>query len=374
MSLIKTKKLLLKITVVLTFTVLTQSSESQTMYNGPESFVWQPRGYITHFATNAPIIDGNISDAVWQQADWSDNFIDIEGASKPEPRLKTKVKMLWNDSCLFIAAALEESHLWASIQKHDAIVYQDNDFEVFLDPDNNAHDYFEIEVNAFNTIFDLFLTKPYRNGGKALIPFEIVSLQSVVKVQGTLNDPTDKDSGWTVEMAIPFRSVTFGNYGKVPEEETTWRINFSRVQWDLDIVNNSYIKRKNSLGKDLPEHNWVWSPQGIINMHFPERWGYLQFTRDPQKNKVFTLPYTEKQKQYLWSVYYRQKEYFARNGKYAMSLKDLGWDTPALEVDGIKNKIMVEASGHQFAAFIGDEHHNWSINNEGYVNQIKQIQ
>jgi hypothetical protein len=357
--------------VFLVFTILLQSSEGQTLHYGPEAFLLQPKGYFAYFANNAPVIDGKIEDAEWQQAGWSDNFIDIEGSAKPELSLKTKMKMLWNDSCLFIAAALEEPHLWATLRKHDAIVYQDNDFEIFLDPDNDAHDYFEIEVNAFNTIFDLFLPKPYRNGGKALIPFEIVSLRSAVNVQGTLNNPADQDSGWTVEMAIPFRSVTFGNSWKAPEEGTLWRINFSRVQWDLKTVNGSYVKSKDRFGKHLPEHNWVWSPQGLINMHYPERWGYLQFSRNVDAHKRFMLPYPEKQKQFLWSVYYRQKEYFSKYSKYATTIKDLGWNVSSLDIDGVKNKIDVEATSHQFSAYIDDEHFRWSVNDEGHINQIK---
>src|SRR3712207_6853585 len=36
-------------------------------------------------------------------------------------------------------------------RQHDAIIYHDNDFEVFIDPDNDTHQYFEIEVNAYRS-------------------------------------------------------------------------------------------------------------------------------------------------------------------------------------------------------------------------------
>ena len=52
----------------------------------------------------------------------------------------------------------------------------------------------------------------------------------------------------------------------------TWRLNFSRVQWRHVIRNNRYEKVEG-----LKEDNWVWSPQGVINMHVPERWGYVTF-------------------------------------------------------------------------------------------------
>jgi hypothetical protein len=51
------------------------------------------------------------------------------------------------------------------------------------------------------------------------------------------------------------------------------------VEWDTHAEGRRAVKLRDASGKDLPERNWVWSPQGVINMHYPERWGYLQFTR-----------------------------------------------------------------------------------------------
>jgi len=45
------------------------------------------------------------------------------------------MQMLWDDECLYIAAEMEEPHLWATLTEHDSIIFHDNDFEVFLDPD-----------------------------------------------------------------------------------------------------------------------------------------------------------------------------------------------------------------------------------------------
>jgi hypothetical protein len=49
------------------------------------------------------------------------------------------------------------------------------------------------------------------------------------------------------------------------------------VQWELDVQGSGYVKRRGPDGKVLPEANWVWSPQGVINMHIPERWGVVEF-------------------------------------------------------------------------------------------------
>jgi hypothetical protein len=58
-----------------------------------------------------------------------------------------------------------------------------------------------------------------------------------------------------------------------PKEGDEWRVNFSRVQWRLDVVDGKYRKMAGT-----KEDNWVWSPQGVINMHVPEKWGVVRFT------------------------------------------------------------------------------------------------
>jgi hypothetical protein len=111
----------------------------------------QPRGYVCYRADKTPTIDGKLDEPAWQAAPWSDDFVDIEGDKKPRPRHKTRMKMLWDDRFLYIGAQLEETHVWATLTKHDAVIFHDNDFEVFLDPDADSHLYAELEINALNT-------------------------------------------------------------------------------------------------------------------------------------------------------------------------------------------------------------------------------
>ena len=352
------------------FSVFSLPVFSQAAFHGYEHLFTAPKSYVVHYTTEVPTIDGNISDPAWNTATWTEEFEDIEGSKRPAPAYKTRAKMLWSDSCLLIAAELEDPHVWATLTRHDAIIYYDNDFEVFIDPANNTHQYFEVEVNALNTILDLFMPKPYRNGGAAMLSYNMTGLQSAVTVMGSLNDPADKDKGWTVEMAIPFRAIYIGNQWRPPAEGALWRINFSRVQWQTEIVNGKYVKKKGRNGRPLPEDNWVWSPQGVINMHLPERWGYLQFTKEKSGRKGFVLPVAEKRKQYLWLLYYKQKAFFGKNQRYATSLQDLGL-TDGVLIDGTKNSLHMEATTRQFSGYITDQNTTLSINDEGFVRAIK---
>jgi len=110
-----------------------------------------PRGYLCHFATNGIKVDGNLDDAAWALAPWTSDFGDIVGPSKPTPRFRTRAKMLWDDNYLYIAADLEEPHVWATLTNHDSVIFRDPDFEVFIDPKGSAHNYYEFEMNALNT-------------------------------------------------------------------------------------------------------------------------------------------------------------------------------------------------------------------------------
>lgn len=234
-----------------------------------------PRGYVAYRATGRINVDGRLDDAAWTRAPWSEPFVDIEGDARPRPTWPTRVKLLWDDAFLYVGAELEEPHVWATLTQHDSVIFRDNDFEVFIDPNGDTRDYYEFEINALNTGWDLLLPKPYRDGGKADNSWEIPGLKTAVQVDGTLNDPREVDRGWSVELAFPWRVLAeHAGTNAPPRDGDRWRLNFSRVEWDLDHSSGTYVKipgRK--------EHNWVWSPQGEINMHIPERWGSVAFVR-----------------------------------------------------------------------------------------------
>lgn len=225
------------------------------------------------WAAVPPTIDGVAEPATWGMARWSEPFVDIEGVSKPAPRHETRVKVMWDQTHFYIHAQLDEPHLWGSQTEHDSVIFHENDFEVFLDPGDDGKDYVELEINALNTTWDLILAKPYREGGSADNSFEIEGLKTAVHLRGTLNDPSDVDEGWSVEMAIPWKALAPLSPSPLPPKAgDSFRLGFSRVQWDLEIKDGAYHKVP---GK--PEYNWVWSPQGEINMHIPERWGRVKF-------------------------------------------------------------------------------------------------
>lgn len=292
------------------------------------------RGYVAYKSSKPIVIDGKLDDKAWSVVPWSEPFSDIEGDKKPKPTYRTRMKMTWDDEALYIAAEIEEPHVWATLKVHDTVIFHDPDFEVFLDPDGDNHLYGELELNAINTTWDLLLTKPYKDGGRAVNGWEIIGLKTAVHVNGTINDPSDTDKGWTVEIRWPYagmKELADANYP--PKDGDQWRINFSRVEWDFDIKDGKYVKVK---GK--PEHNWVWSPQGVIDMHRPERWGYVQFSTKKPGEDSFRPDPNAAIRDDLHRLYYAQKEYHKAHKAYAKSLAELDIKTAGLTLQTLGNR------------------------------------
>lgn len=230
-----------------------------------------------HYAcgrASAPVtVDGDIDKAVWQAAAWTEDFVDIEGDLKPKPQWRTRAKMLWDAENLYIAAQIEEPQVWATLTERDSVIFHDNDFEVFLNPSCDTKNYYELELNALNTVWDLLLRKPYREGGTGENSFHFAGLKTAVRVRGSLNNAADIDQGWDVEVAIPWAALTAHTSNpSAPKTGDVWKVNFSRVEWDTTVVEGKSVKVPNR-----PEHNWVWSPMGLIDMHLPGRWGTVEF-------------------------------------------------------------------------------------------------
>jgi predicted metalloprotease with PDZ domain len=278
-----------------------------------------PKGYVC-YRTPAPIqIDGRLDDEAWGKAPWTDAFVDILGEAAPAPRFATRARMLWDDTYLYVGALLEEPHIWGTLTKHDSVIFQDNDFEIFIDPNGDNHEYYELEINALNTEWDLFLKKPYRDGGPAVNEWEIPGLKTAVHISGTLGDPSDSDNSWSVELAIPWKSLAEHAHRPAPPlDGDQWRINFSRVEWRHEIVGGKYRKIPQT-----HEDNWVWSPQGRVDMHRPERWGYVQFSTAEPGHAVYRVDPAAAIRDRLIELYYAQDAFFDQTEKWATSLDEL---------------------------------------------------
>ncbi|MBQ3637476.1 MAG: carbohydrate-binding family 9-like protein, partial [Clostridia bacterium] len=254
--------------------------------------------------------------------------------------------------------------IWATVTERDDVIFADNDFEVFLAPGQSGHRYYELELNALNTVWDLYMERPQRDRVRRINSWDIRGLETAVKIDGLLNDPTADNRGWSVEMKLPwysFReseadSVRPSHFAPVPGE--VWRMDFSRVEYEVDVVDGKYVKRKGPDGRPLPEHNWLWAPTGVIDAHMPEMWGYLVFT---ENGEDWPLPEEDEIRFALRRLYYREHIHACRTGRFTDDVRSL----LGLEADRYGIRAAVTPSLFEgYAAWKGTF---WHIDQDGYI-------
>jgi hypothetical protein len=324
-----------------------------------------PLGYVCSRTASPLKIDGRLDDAAWRDAPWTADFVDIEGDARTRPSLRTRAKMLWDDEYFYVGAELEEPHIWATLTKHDSVIFQDNDFEVFIDPNGDSHEYYEFEINALGTGWDLLLPWPYKDGGKAVHNWEIPGLKSAVHLDGTLNEANDVDRGWSVELAFPWAALReVARCPSPPGDGDQWRVNFSRVEWALTPAGGRYAKVAGAR-----DNNWVWSPQGVVDMHRPESWGYVQFSLGQPGSASFRPDPALPARRWLHDVYYAQRDYQAAHQRWARTLAELGVPPPS---EDTLTHWTLEATASLFEAAVdlrvaGGKTQRWHIRQDARV-------
>lgn len=334
---------------------------------------YAPRQYVCYRAGEPITIDGRVEERNWEAAAWTEDFVDIEGELKPAPTYRTRAKMLWDEDYFYFAAIIEEPHLWATLTERDAVMYQNDDFEIFIDPDGDGQMYYEFEMNANNAIWDLLLTQPYRVDTirpKYINNWDIKGIRTAVHLAGALNDPSDEDQYWSVEVAMPWSALKEMAPGaRMPLPGEQWRVNFSRVDWHLDIRDGGYHKKTDpATGQEQrwPEENWVWSPSGRVDMHQVETWGFVQFSDKPAGagTEAFAEKPEEKVKWALWQLYLQQEAHRKAYGAYTDDLSR--FTLPQVQLEGYTFRPEASVTPSMFEIIAADpQTGKWHINQEG---------
>ncbi len=212
-------------------------------------------------------IDGRLNEPEWQAAPFTGAFVHYQDGSPAT--LLTRSKFLWDDTYLYVAFDCQDPDVWGSMTHRDDLLWHEEVIEILCDPDGDGLNYFEVQVNPLGTILDLFLAKPYTAGGVADLTWNLDSIRVGVWVQGTLNDSTDLDTGWTVEVALPFAEMAFTgptlHFPPVAGEE--WRILPTRYDYERT--------------GDMTVETSSWDQTGTTGgFHVPSRFGRITFSTE----------------------------------------------------------------------------------------------
>ena len=213
------------------------------------------RDYVVHRAKGAIEIDGVLAESAWDRADKAGPFVrSLDG--KPASAA-TEARLLWDDDCLYVAFLAEDTNVSGAFFKDDEKLYTSNVVEIFLDPSGDGSHYDEIEVAPTNALFDASFAGGARQGMDLSWSSRA---KHAVRVDGTLNDPRDVDRGWTVELAIPFASLT-GMPKPRPQRGDRWKFNLYRLRQ----------------GPGQPDEGQAYSPPMRGDFHALDRFATMRF-------------------------------------------------------------------------------------------------
>ncbi|KAG7385425.1 hypothetical protein PHYPSEUDO_001554 [Phytophthora pseudosyringae] len=317
-------------------------------------------------------IDGVLDEKAWAQVPWSEPFQDIRGPTFwSQPWFASKFKLRYDREFLYIGAYVEETDVWANVSRRNEVIFRDNDFEVFVDADGSTHNYKEFELNARNATWNLWLNRPYRDGGHEnstrVDPqhgFDMLhgGMRSAVFIPGHINDPSERLRYWTTEIALPLSELASHSSAQAPPASNSfWRINFSRVEWPVRVVTDGGTgKQHYEKRTGLSEENWVWSSQYAVDMHRPEWWGYLQFRprgESPPEvvdgEEVVPLDPEWGVRYVSFQFYYAQHAFHKVTGAYTSNLEQLLPYFSSREAIQCTKLLDVSATDKSFSAQIG---------------------
>ncbi len=266
--------------------------------------------------TDEPIaVDGSLDEPAWATASWTRDFTGIEGDECERPGHRTRAKLLWDNRNLYVGAEMTWRKAGAEPQ---ASLLSDAEFTILFNPSNTTHEYGEIVVNARAEVDTQFWAMPHRDGGAPIKCFSIKGLAVRCDARGD-----GETARWSLEAAIPWASVFGdGERSKPPKAGGFWRINLSRADWRVETDQGERSKVINPYTR-MPRHDghWAWAPTGAATAHYPELWGYVFFTDAPRD---IPLPPDEPTLWQLRLLYFRQRAYRARNGRFADALSSIG--------------------------------------------------
>ena len=216
------------------------------------------------------VVDGVLSEAVWESAPWTDEYIKYGTVATPTSTA-TRAKLAWDSQYLYVGVEAEDADIWSTFTAHDGNLWEEDVLELFIDPEGDADGYLEFEVSPRNVVFDQWVERPlFSEGGPSHLQWEASGMQTAVHINGTLggDDVTtaerqDTDTGWSMELALPWSDIAIvsGVMALPPNPGETWRINVTR-----------YDYRRS--GQELSQ----WSPSSVKGAwHEPGQYGYVTF-------------------------------------------------------------------------------------------------
>ncbi len=176
------------------------------------------------YITEKPKIDGLLLEDFWKNTPTQDNFVQFEPFNNSQPSQQTFVKFAYDDNAIYIAAICkigDKGKLYSILSSRDDFGQADY-FGFYLDPYNTGITGYGFFVTAAGVQIDLKVDNTTLNYNWDAVWYSAV---------------TKSDSGYIVEMKIPFSAFRFPR-----KDKNSWHINFYRnIQQHREISTWNYV-------------------------------------------------------------------------------------------------------------------------------------
>jgi hypothetical protein len=244
--------------MILDLSLFSQTEKRLTIGQQPVYKVAKVKGPIT--------VDGKMDESGWQNAEVQPFNYFYRGDRPPEKQ-NTKFRMLWDDENLYLFYDMEDTSLTAREKIMDERPYLDDCIEFFCMPvPDSINMHFAFELNIWKVPYDFVILWKFNQGRHVYIKSYNPVYKVEVTYEGTINDDTDRDKGWKMELAIPFTAFSdfYSSYPAKPG--TKWA--FQSVRQDRNLVTD----KMRSTSTLFPIYDIR------KDVHQPSRFGLLEFT------------------------------------------------------------------------------------------------
>ena len=185
------------------------------------------RSAVCHWAIAPPVLDGKLDDRCWKSAAVIDRFASYWKNPK-EPIKGIFAYLVWDDDALYYAGSMTDAELRSFGTKRNDHLWNGDVFELFLKPSVERPEYYEFQANPRGVVFEApFPKRGHDFGDFAKAP--LLGSKAVVAMKGTLDQPGDRDEGWSVEGRIPWSA--FEPTGGKPKPGDEWHFAICRYDY-----------------------------------------------------------------------------------------------------------------------------------------------
>ncbi len=180
---------------------------------GAQRAALKPPALHARRAAQAPRIDGVLDDAAWAPAEASEAFVQVDPREGEPPTERTEIRALHDSDYLYLAIHCfdrEPSKIIGTQMKRDAALETDDRVAVVIDTFEDRRNGFFFEMNPAGAKVDALIASNGQDINEAW--------DAIWEGRATIDA-----AGWSVEMAIPFKSLSFA------PELTTWGFNVQRT-------------------------------------------------------------------------------------------------------------------------------------------------